>query len=524
MNKLEYIVKLISISTLIFYGSCSEAQAKGATGSSAQTNPEVADLENLDLSPQHLAIPKTVEEVALYRANGAATLLAQANPEPITLEALDPELDDLAIPTTEEEVTIDLNQPITLEQAIELATRNNRDRREALLSLERSKKELRQARASLLPTLALSSNFTGDDNAQNALSEEIGSFAPGVGEFTTTFNGNLTLSYDVFDTARSAGIREAQKTIEFNELDLVRITEDVILETKTNYYGLQSADSQVDIQQSAVNDAEQTLKDAELLEQAGLGTRFDVLRAEVELANAQQALVTAIANQNSARRQLVETLSLRDQVDIQTADEITKVADWNLPLESSIITAYENRPELDQFLLTREINEEQKQIALAQIRPQISVFGQVDFLNVSEDDIDTTTGYTVGAQLQWNIFDGGVAKAIARQEDIDIEIAENDFANQKNLVRLEVEQAFFGLQANDKNITTAEMAVTLAEESLRLARLRFQAGVGTQTDVIEAQSELTTARGNLLTAIIDYNQSFTQLQRAVTNAPETTEQ
>ena len=68
------------------------------------------------------------------------------------------------------------------------------------------------------------------------------------------------------------------------------------------------------------------------------------------------------------------------------------------------------------------------------------------------------------------------------------------------------------------------MAVTLAEESLRLARLRFQAGVGTQTDVIEAQSELTTARGNLLTAIIDYNQSFTQLQRAVTNAPETTEQ
>ena len=195
-----------------------------------------------------------------------------------------------------------------------------------------------------------------------------------------------------------------------------------------------------------------------------------------------------------------------------------------MPLESSIITAYENRPELDQFLLTREINEEQKQIALAQIRPQISVFGQVDFLNVSDDDIDTTTGYTVGAQLQWNIFDGGVAKAIARQEDIDIEIAENDFANQKNLVRLEVEQAFFGLQANDKNITTAEMAVTLAEESLRLARLRFQAGVGTQTDVIEAQSELTTARGNLLTAIIDYNQSFTQLQRAVTNAPETTEQ
>ena len=57
-------------------------------------------------------------------------------------------------------------------------------------------------------------------------------------------------------------------------------------------------------------------------------------------------------------------------------------------------------------------------------------------------------------------------------------------------------------------------------ESLRLARLRFQAGVGTQTDVIDAQTQLTTARGSLLSSIIDYNQSYVDLQRQVSNTPD----
>ncbi|MEO0849581.1 MAG: TolC family protein, partial [Cyanobacteria bacterium J06648_1] len=99
-------------------------------------------------------------------------------------------------------------------------------------------------------------------------------------------------------------------------------------------------------------------------------------------------------------------------------------------------------------------------------------------------------------------------------------IAETQFANQRNQIRFAVEQAFFQLESNLSNIGTATRAVELAEESLRLARLRFQAGVGTQTDVIEAQTSLTTERGNLLSSITDYNQSFADLNRQVSNTPD----
>ena len=101
----------------------------------------------------------------------------------------------------------------------------------------------------------------------------------------------------------------------------------------------------------------------------------------------------------------------------------------------------------------------------------------------------------------------------------DEEIAETRFAEQRNQIRLEVESSFFSLGANKDNIVTATKAVDLAAESLRLARLRFQAGVGTQLDVINAQTELTTARSNLLTAVINYNQDLARLERAVSNLP-----
>jgi len=92
--------------------------------------------------------------------------------------------------------------------------------------------------------------------------------------------------------------------------------------------------------------------------------------------------------------------------------------------------------------------------------------------------------------------------------------------HERNEIRFAVEQAFFQLKANQSNIGTATKEVELAEESLRLARLRFQAGVGTQTDVIEAQTQLTTARGDLLSSITDYNLSYVSLQREVSNTSD----
>jgi outer membrane protein TolC len=143
-----------------------------------------------------------------------------------------------------------------------------------------------------------------------------------------------------------------------------------------------------------------------------------------------------------------------------------------------------------------------------------------NILGVLNDDAGPSQGLTIGARLQWNLFDGGAAIARARQETTNIAIAENTFASQRNQIRFDVEQAFSTLDANRQNIQTATFALQAAQESLRLARLRFSAGVGTNTDVINQLTELTRAQVNQLRAVLDYNRALADLQRAVSNLPD----
>jgi outer membrane protein TolC len=439
-------------------------------------------------------------------------------------EKLDPSPNPLLFPTKKDEVKIDNVQAITLEEAIELGRRNTRDLQVAQFNLEKSREQLREAMASIYPNLSTQFNFSHVDSAAAELQGrrvDGGQTTSELDTKSTTYDGRVEMSYDVYTGGRrGAQIRAARESIKLQELELERLFEQNRFNVTRRYYALQNADAQIAIQQAAVEDATQSLRDAELLEQAGLGTKFDVLRSQVELANANQNLTLAVSNQRVARRELVELLSLGQHIEVTAAEAIEIAGAWDLSLEESIVMAYRNRAELEQNLVQRNINEEQQTISISTIKPQISVFANYNFLGNLFDDLRPADGYQFGARLSWQFFDGGAARARKEQSKLDVKIDETQFADQRNKIRLEVETAYYNLQANQENIGTASIAVQLAEESLRLARLRFQAGVGTQTDVINSQTELTIARGNLLRAIIDYNQSLNALQRSVSNLPD----
>ncbi|MEA5417670.1 TolC family protein [Spirulina sp. CCNP1310] len=433
---------------------------------------------------------------------------------------LNPSGNPLLFPTEADEVTVDITQPITLEQAIALARRNNTTLQTARLNLDRAYAGLDLARAGRLPTVDGTVGLTRESSASGRLQQRQNPLATG-DNTTDTLSAQVEVNYDIISGGRiEARIQEAEHQIRLGYLEVERIAEQIRLDATTAYYTLQERDQRVGIEEQSVELGQQTLRDAELLQTAGLGTRFDVIRAQVDLANSEQALTQARANQAIARRELVRVLALGQQVEVTTADEIRPVQPWELSLADTIVLAYRNRAELEQDLLQRDINEQQRRVALAAVRPQVSVFASYNILDRFNDNTGPADGYAIGARLRWRFFDGGAARAQSVQEEIDIELAEVSFEEQRNQIRLEVEQAYENSTANEQNIRTATAAVQLAEESLRLARLRFQAGVGTQTDVITAQTELTRARGNLLTAIITYNRSIAELQRAVSNVPD----
>ena len=551
-------------------------------------NSEVL-LQNLRSQNQSLPAKNEVLLQNLRSPNPAITeVLPQSLPTP---SKLNPSPNPLQFPTKPEEVRLEAAEGISLQQALELARRNNRQLQIALLTLERSRANVREAQAEEYPTLSIQaglnsrgSNVFNDANSSigtsnnqlnqsvnqsssnpnssgsttsndvnssiesgnNQLNQNDVNSSPGTsnnqlnqsanqtssnssnsssnisnissGGSSTGLSGTVQLSYNVYTAgARTARIRAAEEQLRFDQLDVERLTEQLRLEVSNDYYDLQQADEQVRINRAAVTNAEASLRDAQALEQAGVGTRFDVLRSQVQLANANQNLTNALSQQQISRRQLVNRLSLAQVANAIASDPVEIAGVWDLALEESIIQAFQNRAELQQQLVQRNISEQNRRIALASIKPRVAVSSSYNISDTFNDDRSFGDNYSLGANVNWNLYDGGAARARARAQSANIAISETNFADTRNQVRFEVEEAYSNLQSNLANIQTASAALEQAREALRLARLRFQAGVGTQTDVISAENDLTQAEGNRVTAILDYNRALASLTRAISS-------
>ncbi len=440
---------------------------------------------------------------------------------------LNPDPNPLTFPTKPEEVRLRGLQPITLQQAIDLAQRNNRSLQVSRLELERSRASLRQSQAANFPTLSAqtslnrSQSANGGGGQNNALSQLLGVNSNNDGSaVNNTFSASATLSYDIFTSGRRpATIRAAERQLRSDELQVEINQAQLRFDVAGDYYNLQQNDEAVRIQQASVRNNEASLRDTLALERAGLGTRFDVLQSQVQLANARQNFTNAIAQQQISRRQLAQRLSISPAIDLAAADPVDVAGEWNLSLEESIVLALKNRAELEQQLVQRERAQQQRRAALAALGPNVTAQAQYSLADNLSDNVRIGDGYAFQLGANWTLYDGGAAVAQARQAEANIAIAEQTFADQSNQVRFAVEQGYANLLSNFENIGTTTQALGQAQEALRLARLRFQAGVGTSTDVINAENALTNAEGNRVNAVIGYNRSLASLQRAVTNLP-----
>ncbi|MBW4502001.1 MAG: TolC family protein [Scytonema hyalinum WJT4-NPBG1] len=444
------------------------------------------------------------------------------------IDYLNPNSNPLRFPSRPEEVKIQGTQPITLRQALELARRNNTELQAVLFQVERSRAALRQVQAGMYPTISLSADLSRAQSTANQLSTEqqdeqagLSStqfFRFGQDELTTTFNSSVQLIYGLYNYGPGESSRKAaEEQVRIDELEVERLSEEISLNVTLDYYNLQQADENVRIAQSAVDNAQASLRDAQALERSGVSTRFDVLRSQVNLANVQQDLTNALSEQRIARSQLGTRLNLLQSIAVSTADPVKLAGLWNETLEQTIVLAFQNRPELQQRLAERTIAQKRERVALSRLKPQVNLAASYNLEDVFDDGVSVNNRYSLGVQARQRLFDGGSARAQAAQQSVQIKIAETQFASQRNNIRFEVEQAYSQLQSNLENVQTANAAVDQAREALRLGRLRFQAGVGTQTEVINAENDLTRTEGNRVQAILDYNRALARLQRAITS-------
>ncbi|MGB7085512.1 MAG: TolC family protein [Phormidesmis sp.] len=488
----------------------SSSAAEQDLAQSTDTLPvlEDAPADSTPVEPVEEAIEgESIEEELIedpsLPAGLAPALDVEINELPDALRA-DP--NPLSVPSDPAAVELDQNSVITLEQAIELAYLNNQTLQAALLSLEQAGAAVREAEAARLPTVSVGADLT---NTQGGSTSQ------------TVLGANLQVDYSLLTGgSRQASIRAAELQQDVSALAVEAQQEQIRLVTANLYYALQEAGEQIRINQSFLDEAERNLRDSQLRQEVGVGTQFDVLRAEVQFANARQSLIQSQGDQQIARRDIARLLNLPPTAGIE-ATPVAVAKNWPLTLEESIILAFQNRAELEQQLNQADISEQQRQIALAAIRPQVGLFARYNAQSLLEGGSafqdDFQDNYTFGAQFSMQLFDGGAARASARAQELSAAIAEEQFSENLDQFRFDVEQAFFNLQSNQENIATSRIAVSQAQDALELANLRLQAGVDTQLSVLQAQRELTEAEVNNVTAILGYNRALAAMERAVSN-------
>ena len=181
-------------------------------------------------------------------------------------------------------------------------------------------------------------------------------------------------------------------------------------------------------------------------------------------------------------------------------------------------TALDQRPELQQLRLLAEAQRYNVQVAQAGYKPNLSAYGTYGLENdrsAEADTFDDVEGWRAGVQMGWNFFDGMGTRGKTLQAASDLQLAKLDEEQARLNIDVEVRRAYSSFQEAEELVAATRKVVEQAEESVRLARSRFDVGAATQLDVLQTQQALTEARDNEVQSLHDYQVALARLRKAM---------
>lgn len=252
----------------------------------------------------------------------------------------------------------------------------------------------------------------------------------------------------------------------------------------------------------------------------GVVAKVDVLRSEVELADAEQNLIKAENNRKVAQHTLNKIIGLPLETELNLLDTLQNTP-YEKELDYCLQFAQTNRPELEQAKQGFRAAKGGVRVARSGYMPQISINASKEWTNGSTGEekrgwpgnLDQTWG--VGATATWNVFDSGVTWSRVHAAEAKARAAKETWRDTENGVMLDVRNCYYNLNEAERRIKTASVTVEKAQEDYDIAQLRYQNGVGTNTDVLDAQVALNQAKTNYIQACYDFSTSKIALDNAI---------
>jgi len=403
--------------------------------------------------------------------------------------------------------TVQLN----LEDAVQMALENNRKIKSALADVDAAKWNLSKYRRQTGVTLSLSSSA----NRGN----EMGFAQQYTNKVTRqpdnrNFSNSATASIPLYNFSLRSGIEAAGYGVNSADVTLENTKQAIRYQATADYYNILNYKNLIKVQEDTVRAYQEHLDNVNAQYRVGTVAKSDVLSSQVNLANAQQALTTAQNNYDIAVATLNNVIGLPTDTVLEIDEELKHPA-YNLNLEDCTTYALNNRADGAAAYYAVKQAEAGINTAKAGWYPTVTASATKAINGRKEFTADHSNSWYFGAAANWNVFDNGVTAASVHNAEASLVKAQENLKAQDETIQLDVRTALLNLQAAEKNIGTMETAVKQAEEDLKIANVRYSAGVGTNLDVMDATEKMTAARTNYNTALYNYNVNKAALDKAM---------
>lgn len=441
--------------------------------------------------------------------------------------------------------------PLTIVEAVELALRQSPTVLNQVQELKRNAGLVFSAQAALLPQLTGSGTYSqveptlaqssstgnlpfdllvlpqnqpfilhpnGTTNVTGIPLNSLFSSAP----VTNTWNMKVQISQLLYDGGAAVANRRAARITEDAAYYTLRDTIDQLVQNvRTQFYQIILDRALVQVQEESVNLLRSQLDDQQSRFEAGTVPQFNVLQAESQLQNQIPQLISAQNNYRIAQVTLAKTLGIPADAQYVTDEPLPVVgaletAQIKYDLSDALVTARANRPSLKAQRSNILASVENVSVARAGYQPTLNANAglEVEENPFSNNMRNTVNGWFFGVTGSWNIFDGGNTYGRVKSAKAQLEEQKVTYDDAVRQVELDVSTAVDNLRQAQETIEASKKAVDVSLESLRLANERLAAGTGTQLDVLNQQTQLTTARSNFFTAEFQYISAVAQYQFA----------
>ena len=411
-----------------------------------------------------------------------------------------------------------LSRPLSQADCINIALAQNADILKAKSQLEASAGVVVQTRAVALPTLQASGKYT--DEEKSLLQSPPGFSYPTPHQI---WNSGIQIVQGIYEGGKLiAAIQAASATKKQAIAQYQTQVADTLLAVRLAYYDVLLAAQQITVNEASVKLLQKELDDQQRRFDAGTVPHFNVLRAEVAVANAKPNLFHATSQYRISKNVLANLLGYNlprevlENIPLNLMDTFD-ITPWNMILPDAIQQALERRTELQD--LREQVVLQNLNIVNAKsgYKPTVQAFAGYNWQNssFSTDVADEINGWNVGGQLTWALFDGGLTIGKVQQSKALYKKSQTELEDRSRQIELDVRTAYSDFLEAKEVLDSQTKVQEQAEEALREANARFDAGTGTQLDVLDAETSLTQARTTQVQALHDYATARARLERAI---------